>query len=173
MAGRLFDRFVIRFPRAAVLATRLVLALPFARLRLALVGQALRLAYGSLERGTALTLFAVFLTPDVEWTLPAPIPDVPDRRLHGRDAVAKWYGEFSTGINPRTMPVEIEEHERGVFVVHAVTHVRVAASGLEAEMHDIDELHFRRGRIVGWHEELDESSGTFWHGLLSGTGPSF
>jgi ketosteroid isomerase-like protein len=117
-------------------------------------------------------VFRVFLAPDIQWTLPAAVPDVPDRRLEGRDAVIRWYDEF-TRWNPRTMPVQIEERKRGVFVVHALTHVRVEGNELEAELRDVDEIHFRGGWVVAWHEQLDESSGSFWRGLISGTGPSF
>lgn len=173
MAGRLFDRFVIRFPGAARLVMRAVLGLPSRRLRLQLVSPLLRLAYGSLSRGTFLDVFAAFIAPDVDWILPVPWPDVPDRHLVGREAVRRFYGELSTRFNQNTMPVTIQERERGVLVVHAITHIRVEGSDLEAEVRDIDEIHLRRGWIVAWHESMDDSTGTYWQGLVSGTGASF
>ena len=165
------DRIVVRFPALSSFMMRQVLRLPAGRLRRACLTWLLARSYAAYDRMDPAVTFAA-LAQDVEWHLPEGLPGDKDV-LRGRDAVIGWYSEFAADWDHRIRIERFDDHGDGCVSVHAISIMTSRATGLSFELRDIDELHFRRGRLALVRERLDDAHGNPWRGLIAESEPVF
>ena len=161
----LIDQLIVRFPAVGAFVVQIVLQLPAGRLRRACLAGLLARCYAAYDRMDVLVTYALF-AEDVEWHLLDALPGDTDV-LRGRDAVIGFYNEVTADWDHRIRFDGLEDHGDGRVSVHAINVLTSRATGLSSELRDIDELHFRRGRVVLVREVLDETRGSPWRGLTA------